>query len=187
MTDLWLLRHGQTNWNLLGRWQGQSPQAPGLNDAGRAQVQAVYRQLNELRFSAIYSSDLLRSRQTAELVAERLGLPITLEPRLREINLGAWEGMLLTEIEAQYPFELVERARDPLHARAPQGESPLNVVERVVAFAHEIAKKHVNQSVLIVAHGISLAVIMCSAQGIPLHEIYDHILDNAQLQHTEWN
>jgi len=92
MTDLWLVRRGQTDRNLTGRWQGQASDAPGLNDTGHAQVLTICEQLKGSKLSAIYSSDLLRARQTAEMIAESLGLSVTLELRLREINLGAWEG-----------------------------------------------------------------------------------------------
>jgi broad specificity phosphatase PhoE len=101
MTSFWLIRHGQTDWNLSGRWQGQAEQAPGLNSTGRAQALAVSKLLPNMNFSAIYSSDLLRARQTAELLAIPQGLTVKLEPRLREMNLGAWEGMLSSDIEAQ--------------------------------------------------------------------------------------
>ncbi len=168
MTDIWLVRHGQTDWNLTGRWQGQAPHAPGLNDMGRAQALALQNQLKDIKISAIYSSDLLRARQTAELIAEPLGLTVTLELRLREINLSVWEGMLSNDVEVQYPQELAERARDPFHTRAPQGESPLEVAERVIAAVDAIATKRQDESVLIVSHGVSLAVIICHAQGVPV-------------------
>ncbi|GAB4543428.1 MAG: hypothetical protein Fur002_15400 [Anaerolineales bacterium] len=109
MTELWLIRHGQTDWNLLGKWQGQAPDAPPLNEMGIAQALAVRGQLPEGKFSAIYSSDLLRAKQTAELIAAPLGLTVILDSRLREINLGAWEGMLSDDIQAQYPQELEAR------------------------------------------------------------------------------
>ncbi|MCJ7432012.1 MAG: histidine phosphatase family protein [Anaerolineales bacterium] len=186
MTDLWLLRHGQTDWNVTGRWQGQTSDAPGLNDMGYAQALAVRNQLKDARLSAIYSSDLLRSRQTAELIAEPLGLTVALEPRLREINLGAWEGMLSDGIESKYPQELAERAHDPLHARAPQGESPLEVEERVIAAVADITEKYPDDSVLIVSHGISLAIIICHVQEIPMEEVYEHIPENAKPYRMEW-
>lgn len=185
--ELCLLRHGQTDWNLTGRWQGQAPYAPGLNDLGYAQAYAIRDQLKDMRFSAIYSSDLLRARQTAELIAEPLGLTVILEPRLREMNLGAWEGMLSSEIEAQYPLGLAERIRDPFHARAPQGESPMEVAERVILAVDEIAEKHARDSVLIVSHGVSLAIIICHAQGIPLNKVFEHIPENAKPYCVEWN
>ncbi|OGO75039.1 MAG: hypothetical protein A3K41_08270 [Chloroflexi bacterium RIFOXYD12_FULL_57_15] len=186
MTELWLIRHGQTDWNLTGRWQGQASNAPGLNDMGRAQALALLDQLQDVDFSAIYSSDLPRARQTAGLIAEPLGLTVTFEPRLREMNLGAWEGMLSSDIETQYPRELEERRRDPFHAHAPNGESPLEVAERVIAAVDEIAGKHPNASVLIVSHGVPLVVIICRAEGIGMDKIYEHIPENAKPYRVEW-
>lgn len=186
MTVLWLVRHGQTDWNLTGRWQGQTSDAPGLNDMGRTQALSACDQWTDVSFSAIYSSDLLRARQTAELIAKSLDLTVTLEPRLREMNLGAWEGMLSDEIEAQYPQELAERAQNPFQARAPQGESPAEVAERVIAAVNETAIKYQNKSVLIVAHGISLAVIICRAQGIPLDKVYEYLPENAKPYRVKW-
>jgi len=186
MMELWLVRHGQSDWNSRGRWQGQASHAPGLTDIGRAQALAVREQLKGAHYSAIYSSDLLRSRQTAELLAEPLGLTVTVEPRLREMNFGAWEGMLLDEIKAQYPGELAERERNPSRARAPNGESPREVEERVIPAVNEIANKHRGGSILIVSHSIPLAVIICHAQGISLDEIYKHIPENAKPYRVEW-
>jgi len=186
MTELCLIRHGQTDWNLSGRWQGQSADAPALNEAGLAQSLAIRAQLPDLNFSAIYSSDLLRARQTAELVAEPLGLTVILEPRLREINLGVWEGMLSSDIEAQYPHELMERKQNRFHARAPKGESPLEMAERVTSALSEIEIKHADETVIIVSHGVSLAFIICRTQGFSLDEIYQHIPENAKPYCVKW-
>jgi len=186
MTELCLVRHGQTDWNLAGRWQGQSPAAPELNETGRNQALAAQKLLSGKQFSALYSSDLPRCRQTAELLAAALGLPVSLEPRLREIDLGDWEGMLSTDIQTQYPDQLAERLRDPLHTRAPHGETPLEVAERVLAALGEIESQHPDGSVLIVAHGVSLAVIICQAEGFPLKEVYEHVPANAQPYYLQW-
>jgi broad specificity phosphatase PhoE len=186
MTDFWLVRHGQTDWNLTGRWQGQSSDAPSLNETGRQQALVLLDQLKHMQFSAIYSSDLLRSRQTAELIANRLHLGITLESRLREMNLGAWEGMLSDEIKSQYPQEMAERACNPLHARAPGGESAMQVAKRVMAAVGEIGMRHCDKSVLIIAHGISLAIVTCLARGIPLNKLYEYVPDNATLNRVKW-
>ena len=186
MTSLWLVRHGQTDWNFAGRWQGQAPHAPGLNEVGRTQALDLLDHLEHVPLSSIYSSDLLRSWQTAELIANPLGLSVKLEPRLREINLGKWEGMLSKDIEAQFPKDLAERARDPLNKSAPRGESPKQVAKRVIAAVHEIGMRHPQEPVLIVAHGISLAIITCVARGISLDRLYDHVPDNAKLSRVEW-
>jgi len=184
--DLWLVRHGQTDWNLVGKWQGQSPDAPPLNDVGRAQVLALRDQLKDVQFSTLYSSDLLRARQTAELIADSLCLPINFDSRLREMNLGDWEGMCSDEIQAAYPRELLERAHHPTTARAPGGESPSQVANRVIATVNEIALRHHRKKILIVAHGISLAILTCFAQGIPLENVYEYVPANARLHHIEW-
>ncbi|MBN2118770.1 MAG: histidine phosphatase family protein [Anaerolineales bacterium] len=187
MTELWLVRHGQTDWNLTGRWQGQAADAPGLNDTGRAQVLTICEQMKGRKIFAIYSSDLLRARQTAALIAESLRLPVTLEPRLREINLGSWEGMPSEEIEAKYSLELMERARNPFQTRAPNGESPREVAERVLMAINEIASKHRDESILIVSHGISLAVVICQSEGFPMEDVYQHIPDNAHAYRVQWH
>ena len=120
MTSFWLVRHGQTDWNLAGRWQGQSPDAPPLNEVGLEQVLALRPDLKNIRLSAIYTSDLLRARRTAEVLAEPLGLDVILEPRFREMDLGVWEGMLGEEIKAKFPEELAKRTLDPVHTPAPR-------------------------------------------------------------------
>lgn len=185
-TDLWLVRHGQTDWNRAGRWQGQSPAAPALNRTGHAQALALRGQLKPGCVAAVYASDLLRSRQTAELLAEPLGLTVTLEPRLREMDLGDWEGMHYTDIDAGFSHVLARRERDPIHTRAPQGESPMDVARRVLPAVDEIAVRHCGESVLVVAHGITLAVILCVAQRIPLQHLYEHIPLNATLLQIPW-
>lgn len=187
MTSFWLVRHGQTDWNFTGRWQGQSPNAPGLNEIGRMQALGLRDQLKKVHLSAIYSSDLLRSRQTAELIAEPLGLSVNLEPRLREMKLGKWEGMLSEDIKTQFPQELAERACDPVNTRAPGGESPMQVAKRVVGAVDEIGMRHPEEGVLIVAHGISLAIITCLARDIPLEKLYEYVPQNATLNHVKWS
>jgi broad specificity phosphatase PhoE len=185
-SDLWLARHGQTDWNLEGRWQGQSSDAPALNETGKTQALAILEQAKDLDISAVYTSDLQRAQQTAEAVARPLGLPVTVEPCLREMDLGAWEGMLYDDIRSQFPREYAQRTHDPIHTPAPDGESPLNVAERVIPAVEEIAARHPAESVLIVSHGISLAVLVCHAGGIPLDRVYEYVPENAKLYQVKW-
>lgn len=185
-SDLWLVRHGQTDWNLAGRWQGQSPAAPGLNEAGRAQAIALRNQLVGRQISTVYSSDLLRARQTAELLAEPLGLRVHLEPRLREMDLGLWEGLLSSEISTRFPQLLLERDCNPIYTSAPRGETPACVAERVASALDDIVERHCGEQVLIVAHGLSLAAILCLARGIPLEHIYEHVPGNASFLPVQW-
>jgi len=185
MTQFWLARHGQTDWNVEGRWQGQAAPMP-LNAAGRAQVEALAACLSGLSFEALFSSDLTRARETAEIIGRRIGLPVMVDPRLREINLGAWEGMLGTDVARLYPAELAERERDPAYARAPGGESAAEVAARVWAAADDIARAHPTGPVLVISHGLALATLICRARGQPLTRVYEVVPANTHLEVIEW-
>src|SRR5213078_2372373 len=95
MTTLLLVRHGETDWNAAGRLQGHTDRP--LSDYGREQARRLADELSSEGVDAIYTSDLARARETAEIVAERLHLPVVLDPDLREKNWGTWEG--LTSVE----------------------------------------------------------------------------------------
>jgi broad specificity phosphatase PhoE len=192
MTYLWIVRHGQTDWNVQGRWQGQTPDAPPLNAAGLAQAQTLAEQLADqaardgIAFAALYSSDLLRARQTAEAIAQRLGLPIHLDPRLREVHLGAWEGMLGEDVALRYVAELDERRRDPVHSRPPQGETVFELAARVGQALDDIAQAHPHANVIVVSHGLAIAAVLCLANGRPLEQVFAQIPDNAAPQIITW-
>ena len=184
MTALWLVRHGQTDWNAAGRWQGQS-EVP-LNAQGRAQAAALAARLNGTPFEAVYSSDLPRARVTAEIIAQQLGLPVRCDGRLREINHGQWEGLLGSEIPARDPAAWAARERDPLHTPSPGGESPVQVAARVWAAADDIARAHPAGPVIVVSHGFALATLLCRARGLPLEQARELIPENVQPEVIEW-
>lgn len=181
---LWLVRHGQTDWNLEGRYQGQSD-VP-LNASGWEQARALPALLDGRQIAAIYSSDLRRARDTAGVIAARLGLPVRVDERLREIRLGEWEGMLFSDIQARYPAEWQARQADALNARPPGGESVVEVAARAWAAADEMARAFPGQEVAVVAHGLSLAVIRVRALGHPLGSAYEHVPENGRPERVEW-
>lgn len=109
MATIFLTRHGQTDWNAERRWQGHAD--PPLNEHGHAEAHALAESLVSYGIEAIYSSDLVRARETAEIVAARLGLPVTLDARLREVDVGEWSGLTTSEIEQRYPGAM-ERRRE---------------------------------------------------------------------------
>jgi alpha-ribazole phosphatase len=184
MTQLYLVRHGQTDWNVEGRYQGQSDLP--LNAAGRAQAETLARQLAGVPFVAVYSSDLKRAQETAERLAATLRVKVQLDPRLREINQGEWEGQLVTDIAAQYREAWAERTRDPVNARAPGGESAAEVAARLAEAAGEIARAHPCGPVLMVSHGLALATLICRARGRPLAEAYQAIPENGRPEVIVW-
>jgi alpha-ribazole phosphatase len=184
MTRLILVRHGETDWNREGRYQGQAD--PPLNEHGRAQARALADQLAGQSFEAIYSSDLQRAVETARIVARQYGLPVRQDRRLREIDQGEWEGVRVDEITARYPQLWAARQRDPLHTRPPAGETPLEVAARVWAAADDIARLHPGGRVLIVSHGLALAALLVRARGVPLERAYDCVPGNAQVEEITW-
>jgi len=185
MTHLCLIRHGQTDWNLEGRYQGQSD-VP-LNQTGMAQAITLIEKLNGQTFNAIYSSDLKRARQTAEPISKVMGMEVHVEKRLREINQGEWEGVLVEEIKARYAEIWSQRTVDPASVRPPGGETVGEVAQRMYAALDDISRLFPNGQLLIVSHGLSIATAICRDRGIPVGQAYTVIPDNVQPVWMEWN
>jgi broad specificity phosphatase PhoE len=184
MSPLCLVRHGQTDWNLEGRYHGQSD-VP-LNENGRAQAHLLAQQLLGQSFAAIYSSDLQRARETAEIIADAFYLPVALEPRLREIDQGEWEGQLVEIIKDRYAELWQERIMDPVSVRPPGGETVGEVAERMYSALDDIAKIYPASQVLICSHGLALATVICRVRRIPVGQAYTMIPDNAAPIWVDW-
>src|ERR1700704_4943984 len=111
MTELLLVRHGETDWNAEGKLQGHTDRP--LNDHGRRQAQALAERLAGNSIDAVYASDLSRARETAEMVGEKLGLPVLVDPDLREKNWGNWEGLTSDQrLHIEFEGETSEAHRD---------------------------------------------------------------------------
>jgi alpha-ribazole phosphatase len=184
MTHLCLVRHGQTDWNLEGRYQGQGD-VP-LNDTGRSQARALVSELIKESFTAIYTSDLKRAKETADILADSLQLPVRTDPRLREIHQGEWEGQLVEDIRARYNDVWRLRAHDPASLRPPGGESVAEVAQRVYAALDEITIGFPLNPVLVVSHGLSIATVICQIRGIPVGQAYTVIPNNTTPIWVEW-
>jgi probable phosphoglycerate mutase len=164
-----LWRHGRTEWNAVDRFQGQAD-IP-LDEVGREQAVRAAHALAAYRPSALYCSDLSRCYQTAAVLAERTGLEIITDKRLREINVGSWEGLLGEEIRAADP-ELARRlwAGEDVR-RSPTGESPSEVAERMLEVLTEIADAAEDHSTVVIAtHGLSGRVGACRFVGLPFEQ-----------------
>lgn len=167
MTTLILVRHGETDWNAQHRWQGHSDTE--LNDAGREQARRLADELE--RVDALYSSDLARARETAEILAGTIGLEVRFDPRLRERGFGAWEGLTAEEIESSFPDEQ-RRWLAGIGAGAHDAEQFEAFAARVGSFIEEIALRHPDEEVLVVAHGGTIRVVHALAEG--LDYVRDH-------------
>jgi broad specificity phosphatase PhoE len=169
MTTLLLVRHGETDWNRTGRWQGHSN--PPLNELGRQQARELAESLDGV--DVVYSSDLARARETAEIVAERLGIEVRFDPRLRERSFGAWEGLTSAEIEERFE-EAHRRWQAGEGAGAEDAEAFDAFGKRVNSFLADVLERHPDETVLVIGHGGSIRVIHALAAG--LDYVRDHRL-----------
>lgn len=185
MTRLILLRHGETDWNLQARWQG-SADVP-LNATGLAQAHLVAEKLALEHLAAIYSSDLTRARVTADIVARPHALEVLVDARLREINMGRWENQLQQEIPGLYPVEWAAWQGDNLHAPPLGGESVIDLARRIIPAIRDISSRYTAaEQILIVGHGLSLAVFLTHVNHQPLATVYERILPNATPLFLDW-
>ncbi len=182
-TTLILLRHGETLWNRDGRFQGQLDIE--LNDTGRRQARQAARRLARERIDVIYSSDLRRASETAEIVAQGRGMTPITTPALRERHWGDWQGLYGAEVRDRFP-ELVRRwaQGDPDMASAG-GETIRELCRRVSAWVSEIPAKHPGQTVLAVGHGAALKAMIGGLIGLPMEMLGRFRLDNASVSIIE--
>ncbi len=165
---LLLVRHGQTDWNLEGRYQGRVD-VP-LNGAGREQAAQLARDLADRQIDLLVSSPLQRALDTARAIARGRDLGVRVDPRFREINLGEWEGRLSTEIARDYPDLFPFWLSDPGTVRPPGGETIAEVHDRVIPALEELATANPGRTLCLVAHKVVMVVIRCHYLRLDLRE-----------------
>lgn len=179
MTQLILIRHGETLWNTERRMQGQldSP----LTERGVWQACRLGERLQATPFTTLYSSDLPRARLTAQRIADATGHSIIDDIRLRERHFGVFEGLTRAEMEKQNA-EIYTRfmSRDP-HYAVPGGESPAGFFERCRVALEELALRHAGQTIAVVTHGLVLDAAYRAASGLALEAQRPVPLVNASL------
>lgn len=169
MTRIILTRHGQTQWNVEGRVQGNldSP----LTENGRIQARSLAARLKEEGVQHLYSSDSLRAIDTAEEIRSVLGLTeIITKPALREFCFGEWEGRIWQEVRQTYPDIFKIWDSEPHLVTTPGGENMNLVMERAWMVLQDIIKIHLGETVCLVTHGITLKLLVTKALGFEIHE-----------------
>ncbi|AYF78871.1 histidine phosphatase family protein [Nocardia yunnanensis] len=162
-----LLRHGQTEWNASDRMQGQIDTE--LSDVGRRQAKDCAPDMACGDLIAIVSSDLRRAHDTALAVAEAAAMPVVTDPRLRETNLGQWEGMDHREVDAQFPGARKAWRLDPTFT-PPGGESKLQVGARALPVVRELLERREDwpgRTIVLVAHGGLIAALTAALLELP--------------------
>lgn len=188
-TRFTLIRHGQTAWNVERRWQGHA--AVPLDSEGQQQADALGKYLVGTQYDRIYSSDLLRTRQTAHIINQHLDLELSFDRRLREIDVGEWQGITHQELQEWDAKRLFAVFEDRETARIPGGESYADLADRGCAALYDYARIHNGENLLIVTHGgtiresiqrltqVSLPNIVPNTSMTTL--IYDHEADQWQM------
>ena len=168
MNDWYLIRHGETQWNAERRVQGHTD-VP-LHDVGREQAALTGRRLADTRFGAVYSSDLIRARETAEIIvaASNTGpYEIVFDERLREVSFGTLEGKTWIEMDGIDGVREAVQSERNLDFAPPGGESYRQMLDRLGAFADMLKQCHPSDDVLVVGHGAAFRALAVRMLGLP--------------------
>ncbi len=175
-THLIAIRHGETEWNCVGRFQGHLNSE--LNAEGRSQAQALGARLAAERFDLLLSSDLGRALQTASAIAMHTGHEILVDARLRERRMGIFQGLTPAEVQERYPDDYARfKSHDPDYV-IPEGESARQLFGRCVDCFTELAERHAGLTLATVTHGGVLAMLYRHARAMPLEAPRDFPLPN---------
>lgn len=168
--NLYLIRHGETEWNAMRRYQGQV-NVP-LTEAGLAQARLLTEKFPAEHLDAVYSSTLDRAWFTAQPLAARYACPLTAEPDLRELNFGVLEGLTFEEISAQYPEQASQLFSRPDLLRIPDGETFMQLEQRATQLLQRVYRQHKDDTIALVAHGAINKTLLASLMHIPLRYLW---------------
>ena len=183
-TEIILIRHGETEWNSQKRMQGHSNS--DLSSVGQAQIQALGQWMKNVPFDLIYSSDSLRAKQTAEAITQFSGHELQFDQRLREKNLGVFEGLTSEEARERHPevFRLFKTAGSKYVI--DEGESTQQLQDRALEIVDEIRIKHPEERVLLVTHGGFIRVVMKHSLGLSLETPTRFLIRNTGVFRLVW-
>jgi len=183
-TEIILIRHGETEWNSQQRMQGHSNS--DLSSVGQAQIQALGQRMKNVLFDLIYSSDSLRAIQTAEAITQFSGHELKIDLRLREKNLGVFEGLTSEEARERHPevFRLFKTAGSKYVI--DEGESTQQLQDRALEIVDEIRIKHPEERVLLVTHGGFIRVVMKHSLGLSLETPTRFLIRNTGVFRLVW-
>jgi probable phosphoglycerate mutase len=184
-TEIILIRHGETEWNSQLRMQGHSNSA--LSAVGRGQIQSLGEWMKNVPFDHIYSSDSLRARQTAEAITQYSGDTLQFDQRIREKNLGVFEGLTSIEASEQHPEIYRLFKTGGTNYVIDEGESTQQVLDRALEFIEEIRLRHLEQRVVMVSHGGVVRVLMKHTLGLSLDAPTSFLIKNTGIFRLVWN
>ncbi len=182
-TTITLIRHGETEWNLSGRWQGHADSP--LSKRGVAQAQALGERIKKEKFDFYYSSDLRRAIHTSELVGGPSGMIAEPFPKLRERDLGVLEALNTDEMIERYPEVYASFRKDGPDYQVPEGESFRQFYIRCADAIEKIAEKHPGSKIALVTHGGVLGAVFRYILKLSLDAERNFVLLNCSLNRIE--
>jgi len=175
-----LVRHGETAYNAIGRYQGHMQIS--LNDTGFAQATRVGERLRHHQFAAIYSSDLLRAVQTATAIAAHHHQPVSELAGFREIDVGLWEHLTVAEISTQFPTDFAAYRAKPGRTIYTGGESYAQMQTRAMQALATIIQRHdEHDTICVVCHGGTIRAIVCAVLDLDIDNYTQMWIDNCAL------
>ncbi len=181
-----LVRHGESEWNRIGRYQGQLD-AP-LSDLGLRQAEALATRLATEKLDAIYSSPLQRARRTADAIARfHPALTIQEDPALLEIHHGDWQGLFAADVRERYAGALEEWRTYPTRCQMPNGESFSNILKRTLNFRERMAREHHPHATIVLStHDVVVKILVAEAIGMHMDRINRLWITNASISVLEY-
>ena len=179
MTRLYLVRHGETDWNKASKIQGRIDTE--LSAYGVEQAQKLAKRLTSEEINVIYSSSLQRALRTAEIIADYKNCSIQKSDKYHEICLGPWEGLTINEIQEKYSEHLWTYREDPANFNLPGAETFLELTERTYSAILDIVNKHDGKNILLVSHGTTIKAAIIKILGIDIINYNKFRIDNASI------
>ena len=179
MTRIIFVRHGETDWNVTHRYQGQTD-IP-LNDKGKHQAELVAKRLASEEIAAVYASDLTRAIYTAKAIAQEHQLDVISMAEFREISFGEWEGSSFSSLDIGARGQIDKIFTDPANIEVPGGENFQQVQKRAVSGIEKLIDKHPDETVVVVSHGAAIRTILCHALGMSLANVWSIRQDNTAI------
>jgi phosphoserine phosphatase len=180
-----IVRHGESEWNRIGRYQGQAD-AP-LSDTGVSQAEALGARLSREQFDAIYTSPLQRAARTAEAIARyHPDVPFYRDAGIMEIHHGDWQGLYINDVVERYADGLEEWRQHPTRAQFPNGESFSNILKRVLDFKERLLSDHSDRTILVSTHDVVVKILVSDALGMNMDRINRIWVTNASISVIEY-
>ena len=177
MLKLIVVRHAESEWNPIGRYQGLLD--PDLTERGIQQAKRLAKALKKENIQVLFSSPLKRTFKTAKIIGEEIGLEPIPDERVIEIDHGVWSGLLVEEVKQKFPEEFEKWMKEPHKVKFEGGESLLDVFKRVKEFLVFLLKNYNERTVAVVSHTVPIRCLYCAVLDIDLSKFWSFGCDNA--------